>query len=1682
MFDCRTNALGRQLSPALAKLCLSVLLALLLLATLFPAMPFAYGDDAFDAAVGDATQFDEAVLDEAEQDAGASSGVEGDPAGADFDGEVAEDGAAEEPFVASAAPDNQDEPTLETESMGERAAAATVAISGSVGTLTDKAHLTIDKGTSASGCLVYQEKGAYDLVVNGTFKGTIHVTRGAKLTINGSGTINGNNHPTVIHVEGGNSVLNICPDEALGSGVTITGGNGGTHLNDTANFPTYACGGGILVQRIYAGSEDKNKGTGATLNFYRGTVSGNRAGAGGGIYIDRTCLFTMHNGTVTGNTATAGEGGGLYIAGGSKFVRYEGSKQIWEGHGLLEIKKATITDNHTKTTYDWGGGGIFVESKGVLKLGSSLITQNTAEGLGGGIAGCPHASIGIGKITEGFSLYGNTAKRKQWPTNNYLNELKVTYNGKTYIAGDKWAKADRGFTAQKAMDYYCTNVSYVTGYDGAADSSIAWTGRSAGPDNAGKDVTIYKGDSLALPGESLGLTSTKPKTDAVVGRSVVIAGNTSTTHGGGVGCNGTLMIGALPSGDVYSPLSFEVKKDFKNSLGGAIALEGGEFTFELVDEKGKVVAEGANDKNGSVLFSVDFKANLKKIEAGKTGSFSYTIREKPSNSLGLGDITYADEVKVKLTVEHRQQSVSYPNASINVTYHEAVLKKAEANGSIYANGALKFVNTLELSTAIDLPLKKVSEGIGAGAFSFVLQEVENPGEPGAATPAKLKAKGEAQHVEISTSAATSEKPTQSAEGSFHRAYREPGTYWYLLSEVEGGSRDISFDKVAYLLRVDVSVAKDDKSLSAHIGGRWKAEDASSQFEVDSSAGPATFENVAVAYAGFTLEFDKALKSTLGQDLPLEGRTYAFELHDGSLAPEPTLIAEATSDADGKVTLEVASTSYAQQIYEAGEESHPYSFTLREVRGDDSFTTYLDDIEVAVTLGTSAERVTKDGRTVLLVTPQVQKVTMGDKDVTGAFAVDNFYAPNGTWAPAVMKRFLGSGEPGLFSFTLVELEGEPVQGEKLSEANLKTDKIWVGAAADYEKGEAPIAFESPVDYRVDGDEASGKRNDLGSHWYRLVENDGDAPGNDPRVFVFCVEVTQNGDDKTKLDANVAATYYADSLDSSELFPLDNGVVPAFHNFTSELGAVSFASYTAYAASGEPVDQKCLVDPKIYKALEGRTLRPNEFQFQLVRADESYEPTSDVISETGNDEFGMVDFDAANPVNPDAEDPCCLLFTQPGTYRYRVIESPKMNADPSVTYGTEKITFTVVVELRDGVLKATDMYYGYLDGDENIRYKEQYQGWESEAADWVPSSVDFGKLDASWHPTMTNRAKPMDLVVRKTSVLDRNEGLEGATYGLYLVNEAEQADVYLGSATSDAEGWLYFADVALKTGNLYYFMEEAAPAGHTVSEFRSKYFYLVPDAKAGNGYVMKYADSKRALEGSDDLIAPTDGEGGDGNAPDGANAPDESYGGNAASAEDVATEPTEGKDGALLYVYEADGGVYDEATYVEFNKLDARNHEWVEGAKLSIVEKESGAVVNAWTSGQAPEVLQKTLNVGVVYVLREDEAPEGYQKARDVEFRIDQYGSVEILSGTENGNAELSDATITLYDTRIPLEEVVTENREKVRKVPATGSSRDLAKTGDALPLLAIGLAALAALAILVLAARRNRKRPKHGSLK
>lgn len=1272
------------------------------------------------------------------------------------------------------------------------------------------ATIPINKDTTVAEGYIF-EGGTNTLTIaeGVTLTTNIKVTGGA-LTITGKGTLRGiQGNGSVVIVEGAGAKLVV-------DGVTITGGNG-TLVNadnrdcSKENFgerfskdddPRYIAGGGILVQRTAGGAG------GALLVMKRGVVTGNKANAGGGIFIDRECGFLMEGGTVSGNTALAHEGGGIWVGGHT-----DGTAS---GHATIQA--GAITGNETKTTIDWGGGGIFVENKGVLKLGTSLITDNDAKGLGGGVSGCPHANIGIGDITEGAALFGNTAHKETQPSNPYLHILKTdstltpdakVFSGDMYAWGltaekdwNNFGKAGdysrNEFKAEHAKDYYCTKVSYVYGYDLGQAGDTAWTGYMAGP-AGGQPVSIAKGEAFVANDASLGLTSTKTG-DGIGGRSVTITGNKSATHGGGIGCNGALIIGDLPEDHKYNDFTFSFKKKFKNSEGDEFPLQGGEFTFELLDASKNPVmiddepVKATNDAEGTVSFTLKGQPYLEGTEGGHKQTLKFYVREVKGSDPDI-DYDNAREHPVVMELETIKERVTIIKDSVSFDIYTPRITGILVDGTIDGSeGDFTITNVLKLAGLWTPKASKYYFGNteeADGKFSFTLQGANDP---------------------------------------------------------TGGAAD----------------------------------------------SPKVIEGV-----------DLAALVRQGEE--------TVSNHGGSLS-----------------------------------------------------TRYPDDGENTLTL----------------------------KGTNGAFA----------------------------------------EGEK-----------------------APIIFpEITYDH-------------AGTYWYLLTE-DGAA---DATVYVLKVAIVKT-EDKKYYTAKAPVIYFADSMESTVLTKLEGDEAElAFYNGDEDMAAGLFG-FAVNAASGEAMERKCLVDPKIYKQLEGRTMRPDEFHFQLVQANSSYESLGVVVSETGNDQYGMVDFDAAANVAGEGETPSCLLFTEPGDYFYRVIEDSDYVRDPSIDYSDEVITFTVKIEEVDGALKATQMYYGHLVDGENVPYPEQFRdpngGDDQEVV--VPPSLML--TDESWHPTMVNQARPMDLAVRKTSDLDRTQGLPGATYGLYAVNEAAQGDVYLKSATSDEDGWIYFEDVSLNAGVLYYFKEEAAPAGHTVSEFRSPYFYLERDSSSGNGFTMKYTDSKHEIGTEAEAVASADA------TPLAATtalaAPAASADAASGTAEgdasaDAAT--TYGKDGeSLLFVYDHDGGVHDEATELKVSKLDSRSHEWVEGAKLAIVERDSGKVVTEWTSGKAPQELTGVLNVGTVYVLREDEPPANYQVAELVEFTIDQYGAVEILRGTDNGNAELSGSTIKLYDTRMPVENVVPENREKVREVPGPGTV--LARTGDVLALGAIALVALGSLIALIVAVCRRRK--------
>lgn len=1546
--------------------------------------------------------------------------------------------------------------------------------------------------------------GSHTLTVNGTLERDIVVKNGATLTITGKGTIKGSGKGSVIIVEGRGSSL-IFGEKGIGP--KVTGGKGSTagkRANESAELGEGydKVGGGILVRRAdNEGRVDKDSNNGgvvsAALTLNGGTIDNNEANAGGGIFIDRGCGFTMNGGTVSNNIANKWEGGGIFLAGS-----YDGS-----GEANAKINAGTIIKNTTKTRFSWGGGGLFVENMSKTYVGSTIVTNNTAEGLGGGVSGCPHATIGIGELNETIAVYRNTAKKdsEHQPHNRWLHNLgsgSDPKSGDLYAFGDSqqpWmTKQDNygpsgstynykaseksysknAFSAARAMDFYCTKASFVLGNRLVEDetNAPAFTGIKANK-HGYELLEVADGEMLEAEEYSVGLThyltTHKDVSVTLENYSVIISGNTSYTHGGGIGCNGMLMFGEFQKNDFVNPYKLSITKKIVNATDNSnVDLKGESFAFKLRDKNGNVVAAAHNDEGGKVSFDIE-DDTLKQEEV--THERTFTLVENLTEGQKAAGYQEIAPIQVTVTLTVSMSETKKPLMATTTKVYTPVVESVTFGN----NGKAEVINKIDPQTSISLPFEKTIDGINGGTFNFELTEMQLAAnaDPSSMSPSQLEAKPESK----STASLVVNSENLPVKGQFERDYKQEdvGTHWYLLNEAKDDNRkDVSFDEAAYLYKVKVELVQ-NKTLKATVDGKWKADSADGQFAAIRHNGTPRFENVAIKYDGFDLSLTKQILSTLDDELELDGRQFDFELYEGNPRAENSMsIAAGKTDANGALTLAIANTlptqdnPYAKQVF-GNPGGRTFAFTLHEAETAYEYMETIQDAKIEVTLSASGERVVKDNHTVFLVTPKVESIKVNGIDVKVAnndIMVTNRYAPNGTWQFQAKKFFYGLGEPSDCSFSLVEIERAPGEDEAISSIAVKKDlenKEFTPLVASVTKdklatGEATIEFPA-ITYVAEG-KGKNQRNDIGDHYYLVTEN-GDDAAKDTTAYVIKVTVAVDENDPAKLTATETVRGYADDLDST-LNPLvlPEGERPAFYN-TDTYDLISAASYSVYAASGEPVDQVCYVDPKIVKNLEGRAIKSGEFAFKLIQVANYNDTEGELISATTNDEFGMVDFDKANNVSGDLENPSCLAYTKPGTYYYRVIEDTSKGGmnDQSVLYSDQVITFTTVIKQDEatGQLVCTDMYYGWWDAatNQNVRFDEQYADYETQ-----PGNIgDMSKLNPDWHPTINNKARPMDLQVRKTSVSDRDEGLVGATYALYMVNENPQGDIWLAEATSEEGGWITYKNVSLATNNLYYFKETAAPAGHTVSEFRSPYFYLVEDATSANGYALKYTDTKYfdAAEVEAAAIPMAAAEAQAMQADIAAQAE--------AAATDDQTQPGHSADGNILLTYDKDGGVYDETTQVEVNKLDTRTHEWVEGAKLVILEKESGKEVASWTSGKAPQKLAKTLNVGITYLLREVEAPGEYRLANDVEFVIDNYGNVSITKGTENGNAELSDNTITLYDTMMDAEEVEQRERETTREVPL---GTILAQTGDMLPILGIGAIVLASLIALIVAGRRR----------
>ena len=374
----------------------------------------------------------------------------------------------------------------------------------------------------------------------------------------------------------------------------------------------------------------------------------------------------MSGGTIASNCAQYGEGGGLRIGGGTNGVIRATDQQVY------------ITNNKTLTTDDWGGGGIFVQQNGLLTVADALITDNTAGGFGGGVGACPTGETLIVN-KDGAAIYGNEASG---------TNMSGGGNNKTYDS--TLALNSTVFMSKGYADYFCVRkkeganapISLVTGLM-AGCGAANWTGScdeqpvSIGP--SGYAAARYLFGLDAHPDGTA-------KSQAVNAAKVIITGNYSHIHGGGIMTNGGLILGrkeeivtATPALDITGTKA--LLKD------GAAQESGRDFHFLLKNSTGEEVGTATADAaTGRFTISPN-------VQYTQAGTYTYKLSEVNDNRPG---ITYDTNVHtIRVTIEEKTVSLlgvtfkSYNVASVTLDGSESGGSSGSGSGTGSETGTFR---------------------------------------------------------------------------------------------------------------------------------------------------------------------------------------------------------------------------------------------------------------------------------------------------------------------------------------------------------------------------------------------------------------------------------------------------------------------------------------------------------------------------------------------------------------------------------------------------------------------------------------------------------------------------------------------------------------------------------------------------------------------------------------------------------------------------------------------------------------------------------------------------------------------------------------------------------------------------------------------------------------------------------
>ena len=664
---------------------------------------------------------------------------------------------------------------------------------------------------------------------------------------------------------------------ALGSAVTVSGG----YITNNKNQYDY---------EVKEGTNSAHKGNGChggggiaaynggSLQISGGCITGNySAEAGGGVYAGNWTQplgkFKVYGGIIASNVAEHSEGGGIRIAAPTL--------------GEFEVPKgshAYITNNTTNTTNDWGGGGVFVQggnadqnvNSASLKIYNTLITNNHAEGFGGGFAACPSGKTAI-TDTNGIAIYDNT--------DNNGNHRSGGSNGKSEDwdynkEHDKGGEITPEFINAGHKDLFLIHDSanfennpYIAAVTGQmlGGGAANWSGTidKTTPTSIGK----YEGAQAKY---MIGLKSEPIQEDmeaATAAATLYITGNKSNIHGGGIMTNGDVVAGSTTQVKVYP----------KMKLNGTKKLEGrdlkkNEFEFMLLkqgaDKKApsfgsdgtlqpngcSVVNTVKNDGNGNFAFDLgevyadaDLVYYLVEVPGADKDVINYdntiykidpTVVEETSKTHSVLGITYTYYKVESVSVTKVKNDGTGAKASETESAAIAAAEGENAAAITLTKGAT-FTNTYTSSGSWTPQVTKKVDGGEMKKFSFELADDENFTNPKTVTVDPSKAATDENDNETAPVIfATKDYKLKDLENG-------PKTFFYYVREKKESSTypHYKFDQSVYRFKVvatDNTKGRIDCAVTYRKGtvdsvGKWVPDANSEDHELTATDTP-TFTN------------------------------------------------------------------------------------------------------------------------------------------------------------------------------------------------------------------------------------------------------------------------------------------------------------------------------------------------------------------------------------------------------------------------------------------------------------------------------------------------------------------------------------------------------------------------------------------------------------------------------------------------------------------------------------------------------------------------------------------------------------------------------------------------------------------------------------------------------------------------